>query len=227
MFDFQLILVTLFLIALGVVPIVVPIMLVVSRRKKIKKGRLDTNSFFKESNASFIASADKSLYLFDSMNFNDDDYKQMMFFDFNKKKVLLFDYRTESSFLLDFSDIVGCDKSFVSNTETNGSIYSGHHSLKINSQVVNKFVMMNLIIKTKNKKCPIITYELFIPTLFKKNIKDNESLFRKILTSVNNATAMFDIILDVKKTNKFVFCKYCGAKNSDDATECKKCGSTL
>ena len=223
---FMLVILTILGIALTCSPFIILVVVLIKKRNKRKKQRLELNAFFMESNSSFISTADKTIELCDSFGFGP-DYRQLMFFNFAKKKILLLNYTEEKSYLLDFSDIIGYDKVFMSNSETNETITSNRNLLQLNSHTVKKYTLMNLVIKTKNIDCPIITYELFKPTLFTKYVADDQLLFRQITTGIDAATALLDIVIASKNDNKFIYCKYCGAKNKSLDTECKKCGSPL
>ena len=145
-----------------------------------------------------------------------DEEKQKIFLDADSKKIFLYDYDKEKSFVLDFNEIVDCE------------IYE---SSAISSEGRRRNVKewcntMKLIIKIDNIDDPQIDYEI----VFGRRKVDKESVYYKNLRDgLQEVKSLFDVIKSEKtsRKKKYIFCRYCGAKNHDESLKCEFCGGNL
>ena len=199
-----------------IITAIVVIVKVISKILFLKK-RKSINQKLQSKLQELKFNATKTILLSDCRTFNSlsDDDRQKIFIDADNKKLLLTNYRNEKFHVIDFADIVDCE------IYESSSISSEGRRRRVNEWCNS----MKLIIKINNMDMPQISYEI----IFGRKVDKESSVYRNLRSSLQEAKSFFDVIKSEKVSPKirFVYCKYCGAKNNETSHKCESCGGDL
>lgn len=150
-----------------------------------------------------------------TFNSTDEEDKQKIFVDADNKKLFLTDYSKEKFHTIDFADIV------ESEIYETSAISGGRRRRDINDYCNS----LKLIIKIDNIDMPQITYDI----IFGTKVDKESNMYRNLRVALQEVESFFDVLSADKKSNKkkFVFCRYCGTKNSEESPKCISCGGDL
>ena len=148
-----------------------------------------------------------------TINSTNEEEKQKIYIDAKNKKLFLTDYSKQKFYTINFEDVVGCEI-----FETNS--ISGKRK-----NIENWCNSLKLIIKINNMDLPQITYDV----VFKCKVDKESNLYANLRNSVQEVKSFFDVInSNASQTHKkFVYCRYCGAKNHQESLKCESCGGDL
>ena len=187
---------------------------IISRALFLKK-RKATNRLLEQKIKQENFEVSKTIYVLDwrTINSTNEEEKQKIYVDAKNKKLFLTNYAKQKFHTVNFSDIVGSEI-----FET--SSISGRRK-----NIENLCNSLKLIVKINNMDLPQITYEV----IFKTKIGKESVLYSNLRNSIQEVKSFFDVINagSTQKSKKFVYCKYCGAKNHEESLKCTSCGVDL
>ena len=155
-------------------------------------------------------------------NYSKNKVFKKIYVDTDDKKVAFVDYKKGMLNILDYSEILGCEilesSALASNTWGLGSSQ--------NVTIAEKCKSMKLVIKTNNIDKPQLVYDIVFGN---REVEKGGLKYRTMQEKLQEVKSFFDIISTEKTTKRknFIYCRYCGAKNHDEALKCESCGSSL
>ena len=198
-----------------IVMVVVVTVSIISNIKFRKKRRATNKKLeLKLKEEKFNVTKTISVYDCKTYNSTNEEDIQKIYVDADNKKLFLTDYSKEKFYTIDFADVVDCEIFETSSVSSEGR-----------RRDVNEYCnSMKLIIKINNMDMPQITYDI----VFRKVDKESNT-YRGLRAYLQETKSFFDVLKSEKasKRKKFVYCKYCGTKNSEEAPKCSSCGGDL
>ena len=185
-------------------------------RIKFRKKRMAINQKLEEKVKEQNFNVTKTILIRDSRTFNSTDNldKQKILIDADNKKLFLTDYSKGKFHTVDFADVIDCEiyeTSSISGGRRRRDFTDNCNSLKF-------------IIKIDNMDMPQIVYDIGMGI----KIDKNSNMYRNLRGAIQEVNSFFDVVCSEKTSKKkFVFCKYCGTKNSEDSPKCTSCGGDL
>ena len=203
-------------ISVAIIFVIIVICKIISHLR-FRKKRLSINKKLEEKLKETNFNVTKTISIRDSRTFNsiEEEDKQKIFVDAENQKLFLTNYSKEKFHTIDFADIVDAEI-----YET--SAISGERKRRDINEYCNS---LKLIIKIDNMDMPQITYDSGLG----RKIDKEGNMYRGLRGQLQEVKSFFDVISAEKtsKKTKFVFCKYCGTKNSEEAPKCSSCGGDL
>lgn len=148
----------------------------------------------------------------------DDLCYRKIFVNSEDKKICFVDYQKSKLVIVDFNEIVGCE--IVENSAMEDVGFGNNVSLK------EKCSDMKLIIKIDNLENPQVIYNM----VFSENkINKSGNDYNNLKNYAQEIKSFIDVIRadTTLKRKKFIYCKYCGAKNNEESLKCESCGGSL
>ena len=199
--------------------IIMAIVIVVNiiSRIRFRKKRLATNQKLQASVKEQNFNVTKTISVRDSRTFNstNEEEFQKIFVDAENKKLFLTDYAKQKFHTFDFADIIDTEVYETS------SVSGGRKRRDINEYCNS----LKFVIKIDSMDMPQIIYDIGMG----RKIDKNSNIYANLRASLQELKSFFDVIKSEKspKKKKFVYCKYCGTKNSEDSPRCVSCGGDL
>lgn len=202
----------LFLVTLAVI-----IVIKIISKIRFRKRRLKTNRKLQAKLEELKFTPTKTILITDcrTLTLSNDEEKQRILIDADSKHVFLVDYAKDKFFKIHFGDIVDCE------IFENSAIYSEGRRRRM-KECCNS---MKLIIKVNNMDAPQIAYDI----VFSRRKIDKESNeYMTLRNGIQEVKTFFDVIKSEKtKKKRFIYCRYCGAKNHEESLKCESCKGNL
>ena len=198
-----------------IITIIVVVANIISRIRFMKK-RLATNQKLQAKLKEQNFNVTKAISIRDSRTFNstNEEDKQKIFVDTENKKLFLTDYAKQKFHTIDFADIIDTEIYETS------SISGGRKRRDINEYCNS----LKFIIKIDSIEMPQIIYDIGLG----RKIDKNSNMYANLRGAIQEVNSFFDVISNEKTPKKrFIFCRYCGTKNSEDEPKCISCGGDL
>ncbi len=151
--------------------------------------------------------------------------KMMLLVDNTANKFAFIDYSSKRIRVVDFSDFVGYK--IIENNGVNveskmhyNILLNSTYSSNTSSDICKKLQLL-LIVNDENDTNLVYDF-------VRSGVGMDSEIYRNMSKALVEVTSYFEIInKKMTKGKKFVYCKYCGVKNSSELSHCSSCGSAL
>lgn len=196
----------------------------VSRRQKVE---YDSLKKFNEKvldeikNNGFVLT--KTFYLKAQKTGNALIEQYMVCVDSENKKLCFIDYASKTYRVVDFKDFITY-KVFENNgVKIENETKTAFDSTLTTTVSKNVCKRLKLIIVINDMEQTNIVYDLI-----KSGMSFESSTYKALINSIIELTSFLDVVdKNTPKSKKYIYCKYCGVKNSENSAHCSACGSVL